>query len=68
MAKTPNRSHQPWTAKETRTLAAHAAGNMPTRVIALKLQRSPDAIYSRASEAGISLKPTNQAPYNRRKA
>ncbi|KAF0246855.1 MAG: hypothetical protein FD180_385 [Planctomycetota bacterium] len=68
MAKTPVRSHQAWTAKETRDLASRAAENMPTRVIALKHQRSPDAIYTKASSAGTSLKPTNQSPYNRRKS
>jgi hypothetical protein len=41
--------------------------NTQTRVIGLKLGRTEDAIYSKASEEDISLKPMNQSPYNRRK-
>jgi len=44
-----------------------AKGNTPTRVIGLKLGRTPDAVASKAGEKGISLKPTNQKPYNRTK-
>lgn len=43
-----------------------ARGNTPTRVAGLKLGRTPGAVQSKASEMGISLKPTNQSPYNRR--
>jgi hypothetical protein len=32
-------------------------------VIGLKLGRSPDAVYAKASDEGVSLKPTNQRPY-----
>jgi hypothetical protein len=35
-------------------------------VIGLKLGRSEDAVRSKAHELGVSLKPTNQSPYNRR--
>jgi hypothetical protein len=42
-----------------------AKENTPTRVIGLKLGRTEDAVRSKASEEGISLKPTNQSPYNR---
>ena len=55
-----------WTAQEAQKLAELATGNTPTRVIALKLQRTEDAVRSKASENDISLKPTNQSPYNRR--
>jgi hypothetical protein len=41
--------------------------NTPTRVIGLKLGRTESAVYSKASDEGVSLKPTNQSPYNRRK-
>jgi len=50
--------------KELRRLAEH---DTPTRVIGFKLGRTANAIYSRASEERISLKPTNQSPYNRQK-
>lgn len=44
-----------------------ASQNTPTRVIGLKLGRTPGAVQSQASKQGTSLKPTNQSPYNRRK-
>lgn len=56
-----------WTGTEVKQLETLAKGNTPTRVIGLKMGRTPNAIQSKASEEGISLKPTNQSPYNRRK-
>ncbi len=56
-----------WSDTEVARLKALAEGNTPTRVIALKLQRSPAAVQSKASDKGVSLKPVNQSPYNRRK-
>jgi hypothetical protein len=44
-----------------------AKGNTPTGVISLKLQRPPASITSKAQREGISLKPVNRSPYNRRK-
>ena len=35
-------------------------------VIGLKLGRSESSIYAKASEMGLSLKPTNQSPFSRR--
>jgi hypothetical protein len=49
-------------------LKAMAKQNTPTRVIGLKLQRSETSIRSKAQREGISLKPANQSPYNRRSA
>jgi hypothetical protein len=66
MAKTP-RAGKHWTTDEVRELRKLADGNTPTRVVGIKLGRSEDAIYSKASEKNIDLSPTNQAPYNRRK-
>lgn len=51
-----------WSQAEEHTLRELAAGNTPTRVIGLKLGRSEDAVRTRASEIGVSLKPTNQSP------
>jgi hypothetical protein len=48
-------------------MAGLAKQNTPTRVIGLKLGRTEGAVRTKASEAGISLKPTNQSPYNRSK-
>lgn len=66
MGKKPENQGKPWTA-QVRQLETLAKNNTPTRVIALKLGRSEAAIYAKASEENISLRPTNQSPYNRQK-
>ena len=67
MAKKPANHGNPWTRKQIVQLKKLANQNTPTRVIGLKMGRTEDAIYSKASDKNISLKPTNQSPYNRRK-
>lgn len=67
MAKTPPNQGKPWTPARVREVKHLAAQNTPTRVIALKTGRSPEAIYAVASENSISLKPTNQRPYGTKK-
>ena len=62
----PKNNGKHWTPAEVQQLGELAHGNTPTRVIALKLKRSPEAIQAKASAESISLKPTNQSPYNRR--
>ncbi|HCR1387246.1 hypothetical protein IPC491_09040 [Pseudomonas aeruginosa] len=57
----------PWSAEDVAEFKRLAKENTPTRVIGLKLGRTEDAVYAKASELGISLKPTNQSPYNRQK-
>lgn len=56
-----------WTSGDERQLRQLARENTPTRVIGLKLGRTEDAVRSKASDLHVSLKPTNQSPYNRRK-
>lgn len=56
-----------WTSEQKAQLKKLGQGNTPTRVIALKLKRTPGAIYSKALDLKISLKPVNRSPYNRRK-
>ena len=68
MTKSKRNANKTWTPTDVRELRTLAKGNTPTRVIGLKLGRSEDAIRSKASTENISLKPTNQSPYNRRKA
>jgi hypothetical protein len=63
---TPKNHGKEWTGADLARLSNLAAGNTPTRLIGFKLGRTEDAVRTRASEEGISLKPTNQAPYNRR--
>lgn len=65
--KEATNSGKGWTSGEVRQLKQLAKGNTPTRVIGLKMGRSPGAVQSKASEKGVSLKPTNQSPYNRQK-
>lgn len=67
MAKSTRNAGNPWTAQDVRQLKELAKGNTPTRVIGLKLDRTETAIYGKASSEGISLSPTNQSPYNRKK-
>jgi hypothetical protein len=67
MAKTPTNHGKPWTPAAQRDLRELARENTPTRVIGLKLGRTPEAVQSQASRQDTSLKPTNQSPYNRKK-
>ena len=67
MAKKPPNAGKAWTDAEVARLKLEVAHNTPTRVIGLHLGRTPDAIYAKASEEAISLKPTNQSPYGTKK-
>ena len=60
-------SGKPITPAEIKEIKILANKNTPTGVISLKVGRTPNSIRNIASEHGISLKPTNQSPYNRRK-
>ena len=66
MSKSTRNTGKPWTPGEVQKLRELAAENTPTRVIALKLQRTPAAVQSKSSDKHVSLKPWNQSPYNRR--
>jgi len=66
MAKTPANHGKTWTPTAVKELKQLAAQNTPTRVIALKVGRTPVAVQAKAAEEHISLKPVNQSPYNRR--
>lgn len=65
MAKKPSNHGKQWTPQHDAALRKLAQQNTPTRVAGLKLGRTEQAVYSRAHELGVSLKPTNQSPYNR---
>lgn len=65
MAKYNRNSGKPWKSGEVSQLRDLAKQNTPTRVIGLKLGRTPDAIYTKASEENVSLAPTNQSPYSK---
>ncbi len=66
MAKRPAKAGQRWSDADEARLRELARGNTPTRVMGLKLERTEDAVRSKAQELGVSLEPPNQAPYNRR--
>lgn len=66
MAKPPAKSGTPWTSADIAKLRDLANGNTPTRLIALKLERTPTAVTDKAAVEKISLKPTNQRPYGSR--
>lgn len=68
MGKAPENSGRKWTSQDVASLRKLADQNTPTRIIALKLARTEDAVRSKAADERISLKPTNQSPYNRRKS
>ena len=65
--KYKRRARTPWTEADLRKLKSLARGNTPTGVISLKLQRPVAAIRSKAQREGISLRPVNRSPYNRRR-
>ncbi len=66
MSKSTAKTGTTWTPTQERQLRQLARENTPTRVIGLKLQRTEGAIRSKAQALDVSLKPTNQRPYNRR--
>lgn len=67
MSKSNRNSGKQWTSSDVSQLKSLARGNTPTRVIGLKLGRTPPSVYSKAQELDISLKPTNQSPYGTKK-
>jgi hypothetical protein len=56
---------KPWTSEQDKMLKDLAKQDTPTPVIAFKIGRTPAAIYTRASESGISLMPPN--PHHKKK-
>ena len=55
-----------WTKKEVTELKK-MGGKVPTRVIALKLQRPVAGVQAKALEVKMSLKPTNRSPRSKLK-
>ncbi len=64
---TAKNSGKPWSPAQVQQLKTLAEGNTPTRLIGLKMGRTPTAVQSKASAEGVTLKPTNPSPYNRKK-
>lgn len=66
MPKYTRNTGKSWSSAEVSQLRSLAIQNTPTRVIGLKLGRTAAAVQQRASQEGVSLKPTNQRPYGRK--
>lgn len=54
-----------WTSEQDQLLKKLAKQDTPTPVIGFKIGRTPGAIYTRASELGVSLMPPN--PHHKKK-
>lgn len=63
----PKNTGKPWTREDLSHLKKLIKENTPTRIMGLKLKRTPSSIYSKASVENISLKPVNQSPYGTKK-
>ena len=66
-AKKPTNQGKAWTPTQETQLKQLAKGNTPTRVIGLKMGRTPGAVQAKAQDLNVSLMPPNQSPYNRKK-
>lgn len=67
MARTTPTNHgKDWTLADLLQLRQLVRENTPTRVIGLKLGRTEQSVRGKARLERISLKPSNQSPYNRR--
>jgi hypothetical protein len=62
MAKQPANHRQPWTKSDDQQLKKLIRENTPTRVMGIKLERTPQAVQQHANEIGLSTKPVNQRP------
>jgi len=67
MAKQPAKHRQPWTGADDQQLKKLIRENTPTRVLGIKLERTPEAVQQHANEIGLSTKPVNQRPNKRNK-
>lgn len=63
----PKNDGKHWSSHDETQLKKLARGNTPTRVIGLKLGRTPGAVYNKANQLDINLKPVNQSPYGTKK-
>ncbi len=67
MEDSKKNSGKRWTEEDVSKLKVLVGGNTPTRLIAVKLGRTLNAVYDKAGKEDITLKPNKQSPYNRRK-
>ncbi len=62
----PKNSGKSWSKNDVSTLKKLLKGNTPTPLVAYKMGRTVDSVYSKVRNLRISAKPTNKSPYNRR--
>jgi hypothetical protein len=67
MAKRPNSHREPWSRDDDQLLRKLIRENTPTRVMGIKLERTPAAVQQHANQIGLSTKPVNQRPNKRGK-
>jgi len=63
MAKKPSNQGKPWTSKDVSKLETLAKQSMPTRMIALTMGRTLEAVHRKAKQRRISLKSTDRSRY-----
>lgn len=63
MPKSTRNTGKSWSPDDVEALRKLARANTPTRVIGLKLGRTPSSVQSKAAAEGMPFKPANQAPY-----
>ena len=66
MPKQPANYGKQWTSAQDKQLKKLIKENPPTRVMGIKLERTPEAVQQHANDLGLSTKPTNQNPDKRR--
>lgn len=57
MNRKPQNSGKPWSPNDMKMLKDDVRHHTPTRTIAMHLKRTVDAIYAKASEMHLSLRP-----------
>lgn len=65
--KTPTNQNKEWTKPNIVEMKKLIKSNTPTRIMGLKLGRSPEAVQQEANKLGLSTKPVNQSPYGKAK-
>jgi hypothetical protein len=65
VVKVPANHRQPWKPSDDRLLKELIRENTPTRVMGIKLERTPEAVQQHANQIGLSTKPVNQRPNKR---
>jgi hypothetical protein len=56
-------ARKPWADREVAALKKLIRENTPTRVIAMKLDRTETAVRGKCQALGWSLRPANRSPY-----